>query len=450
MILYFPISNNLDSTEAEVTFGSLKNEAIEDSVYNLELNRFSYPLKTEIGWITLRTLNKIFTPIDLSNQVAVNKAKKAMRERRVENRYHQYISDLLTGIKVEINQESFLLVADKIWNALKIKYFNIDSISYFSLNEWDFRSLLSSYAKDQINKSLFTLEKSQISIKDFLGDLAFNGFSVNNLDSLLVINRLNKRVKQFIENQIITQEGYKRRLQLAPDVSKDLAMWKQKYLAELFFKASLDSTTVSEIEIYDHYINELTNKKNVPLFNLRILTLSELGEIEKIFDLLKSDNSFAELILKYGKTDPLTNEYGETGLKPAALLGDLGKIAATLKLNDVYGPIRRNNTYSIIQVFDKIEGEDSLKFNFESIKSELRNSLRFKKFSENLVKTTADLAEKYGVKIYNKILNNTEITEIPMFLHRFMGFGGRIAGVPLLTPFSDWIDNCELRKMIFP
>ncbi len=40
-------------------------------------------------------------------------------------------------------------------------------------------------------------------------------------------------------------------------------------------------------------------------------------------------------------------------------------------------------------------------------------------------------------------------TNIQMFVHRFMGFGGRMAGVPLLTPFSGWMNN-EVKEKILP
>jgi hypothetical protein len=35
-----------------------------------------------------------------------------------------------------------------------------------------------------------------------------------------------------------------------------------------------------------------------------------------------------------------------------------------------------------------------------------------------------------------------------MFLHRYMGFGGRIAGVPILTPFSEWMDETVRKKLL--
>jgi hypothetical protein len=47
------------------------------------------------------------------------------------------------------------------------------------------------------------------------------------------------------------------------------------------------------------------------------------------------------------------------------------------------------------------------------------------------------------------VLNQFEYSKVPMFVHRLMGFGGRIAGTPLVTPFSGWIKNMN-RQKLFP
>jgi parvulin-like peptidyl-prolyl isomerase len=178
------------------------------------------------------------------------------------------------------------------------------------------------------------------------------------------------------------------------------------------------------------------------------VTLANLEEVSYIFEQMKEGNDFGDIIKRYGQTDSLVNNEGETGLKPVLLLGDLGKIAMNLELNEIYGPIQRNNSYSIIQLIERKDNDDSLKISFVSVRDELRHTLHLQKLNEILKTTTATLAEKYNVKIYAEVLNKIKITEIPMFIHRFMGFGGRIAGVPILTPFSEWIDQSTIKKML--
>ena len=145
----------------------------------------------------------------------------------------------------------------------------------------------------------------------------------------------------------------------------------------------------------------------------------------------------------------MVNEFGETGLKPVLLLGYVGNVASDLELNEVYGPIKRNNAYTILQVIEKQESSDSLKLSFESIKKQLRNDLRFKAVNERLKKITSKLADQNNVKIYGDVVDKIQTSQIPMFVHRLMGFGGRIAGVPLTTPFSEWMNN-EVKQKLLP
>lgn len=438
----------LTSTDLDVFLGSLKDEEMEDSLYSLEINQFTSPIKSEVGWIIFKIKNKIFTPIDLNDQKAVENIKKPMRDRRIEKRYHEYMEELLSDIRININSESFIITFTEIWNRLKSKPSVNDSINFYELTEADFDLIVKSLTNDDLNKALFILNEKKISIKYFLSDLAFNGLNVDRLDSIFVLLKLNQRVKQFVEGQIITQEGFKRELHLKPEVRNDLSQWRQNYLAQFYSNSLLDSIVVTENELYNYYTDKLVNASSIRLINLRLVTLKDLEEVSKVFDLLKQGINFGDIIKSYGQTDSLVNNEGETGLKPVLLLGDIGKIAFDLKLDEVYGPIQRNNAYSIIQVIERKDSDDSLKLSFESIKNELRNDLRFNKLSERLKNITSNLAEKNNVKIYSGILDKIQTTRIPMFLHRFMGFGGRIAGVPLLTPFSEWMDNTVRKKLL--
>ena len=52
------------------------------------------------------------------------------------------------------------------------------------------------------------------------------------------------------------------------------------------------------------------------------------------------------------------------------------------------------------------------------------------------------------IKIFTDVIDKVQTTQIPMFVNRLMGFGGRIAGMPLVTPFSDWINNNIKQKLL--
>lgn len=441
--------SNLTSNDFNIGLGSIKDEQIEDSLYNLSVNRFTSPIKSEVGWVIFRIKNKTFTPFDLSDQKSIDKMKGIIRNRRIEKRYNEYLKELLSGTTINIDKEAFLLTYSKIWDKLKTKLIKNDSTKFFELSEYDFSNLLTSTGSDNLKKSLFNISEKSFAIDDFLGSLAFEGFSVTNLDSIVVLNKLNQRLKKYVEQELITTEAYNRGLQLAPQVRNDLKMWQDNYLAQLFYNKNLDSIKPGNSEVYNYYLNTLVNSSNIHLINVRLISIKDLNEVSNIFEELKQGNDFSQIVKSYGKTDSLVNENGETGLKPVLLLGYIGNVASELKLNEVYGPLRRNDTYTIIQVIERKDTDDSLKLSFESIKEELKKDLSFKRSNEKLKEVTSELSSKYNVKIYSNVIDKIKTSSIPMFVHRLMGFGGRIAGVPLTTPFSGWISN-EVKLRLLP
>jgi parvulin-like peptidyl-prolyl isomerase len=445
------ISNyqNLTNNIVDITLGTLKDEEIEDSLYSLPVNGFTAPIKSEVGWVIFIIRNKIFTPIDLSNQQAIDNMKKVIRNRQIEKRYDEYLKQLLSGITINIDSESFNYIYSAIWSVLKNKSSKNDSSNYFELSEFDFGNIKSILGKDILNKQLFMITKKEVSVDNFIGNLAFKGFHITQLDSIIALQKLNQSVKRFVEAQMITEEAYKLGLQLTPLVRQDLTLWKENYLAQLYFINNLDSINISDNDVYNYYLDELVNASNIRLINIRLVSIKDLDEVSNIFELLKQGTDFGDLVKSYGSTDSLVNNEGETGLKPILLLGYVGSVASELELNEIYGPIKRNNAYTILQVIERQESNDSLKLSFESVRNQLRNDLRFKALNQRLTKKTSDLAQQNNVKIFNDVVDKIKPSQIPMFVHRLMGFGGRIAGVPLTTPFSGWI-NEEVKQKLLP
>lgn len=443
-------NDKLELTETEIVLGKLKDEEIEDSLYSMQINEFTNPIKSEIGWVIFRIVDQSLTPVDISDSKTTGDMKDIIRNRRIEKRYRKYLDELLSGIKININPESFNLINSLVWDKLKLHNSDSEkSKNYFELNEKDFKDIISFLGKEKYSYSLFDVSDHQVTIFDFLASLAFEGFNVTTLDQNTIKIKLIQKAKLFAESQIITYEAYKKGLQLNADVKYDLNNWKVNYLAQMYFLSNRDSIKINESEVYNHYTNDLVNSSNIKLINLRLLMLNNLEEVGSILELLNKGIDFGSIAKRYGKTDSLVNSDAETGLKPVLLLGDIGKIASGLRLNEIYGPIKRQNSYCIFQVIKEESTNDSLKLSFDSVKNQLKNELKDQKLLEMLNKRTALLAEKYGVKIYPEELANIDTSNVPMFVHRLMGFGGRIAGVPLLTPFSGWT-NKEVKIKILP
>ena len=294
---------------------------------------------------------------------------------------------------------------------------------------------------------MFFTDKNPFTIFEFLSNLSFDQFSVSFQDKNKILIKLNKQIKVYIEQQVLTNEALNHGLTQLPEVQNNFETWKENYLSHMYRVSFYDSVKVSNEDVYNYYLNKIKSE-GFNLINLAIITTNDLDIIAKILDQLKLGREFTDIAAEFGKTDSLVNEKGITGLTPSILLGDLGNIAADLKENEIYGPMKRENYYSVFQMLEKQISNDTLKLSFENAKSGLHNELINNELNRLLTQKTVQFISNNQVKIFPEIVKEVNVSGIQMFVHRLMGFGGKIASVPLTNPFSDWINELELNKLL--
>ncbi len=283
-----------------------------------------------------------------------------------------------------------------------------------------------------------------------LANLAFEEHRYQSKDKKQIYSQLLKFVKNFVAQQRLVIEAKRKNIDKNKNLLNELENWKINFLATQLRLGFLDSARVSDEEIVDYFKNEFRKDKNNTLIKLKILNLDNLEQVENVLNQISAGKSFDEILMTYGRTDTLVNDNGETDLLPKFYFGALGEIASKLSIKEVYGPISRNGKYSVIEVVEKKEIQDTLEVDFESSKNYIKNYLFLKKFNEATSRQTLRLAEKYGVRVYEDVLKEIKTTSVPMFVHRLMGFGGRIAGVPLLDNWFQFIDIQEFKSKVLP
>jgi len=447
LISYYP---QLEDTTINVKFGALGSESNEDTVYTLKKGNFSTPQKVDGGWIIYYCIDNIFTPINIGDEKSIEDIRKVIRARKLEILYNNYRTNLLSGTNIRINTKTLLILTDAMWNVLKTKSpFTEEEKTTYQITENDFVKMLNSFSTEQLQLNLFKIKDKNISLYDFFSRVAYMGFNVQFLDSNIVYSKLAASAYKFVEEQILTEEGYKKGYHLLPAVQNDLKIWKQKYLAQMYLSEKFKSVQIDEDELKQYYSEIFLKSKNQLFVKLIIVTLNDLDAVSKVLDKMNSGVSFSEIAKSFGKTDSLVNQDGITELISAAMLNDLSDYAAGLQIGEIFGPVKRINGYSILQMIEREEKPDTTLPNYESVKNELHTNLRYKKLRDQLNDITAKTSLEQNVKIYNHAMDKITTPQIPMFVHRFMGFGGRIAGVPLTTPFSGWINN-ELKQKLLP
>ncbi len=451
-LLKLPRFSSIQAIPVELKLGVLQDEEIEDSVFVLPPGESTLPINSENGWIIFYINNVIFQAVDIADSKVVDKIKQTVKDRRALHRMKEYLGGLLADYKINIESDPFKVVANQIFNIISAAPPTQNDSTEFNyiLTSTDYQKLRTSIRNDKSATTLFSVDGRAVSVFDFLASLALDEPEFKSQSKNEVFKRLSNLAKDFVQQQILTFEAEKKGLRSLKSVTDDLESWKQNLLAQIMKVSFLDSARVSDQEIEDYYRQDVLKDKDFVLVNIQLLTVKDLNDIEAVLNETGKGKSFSEILKSKGKTDPLVNENGETGLKPAVFLGDIGIIASKLDLNQLYGPIKRGDGYSLLMVTQKSSMNDSLKFEYESSKEQLRTYLFQKKLNKFLSNKTMGLAQKYDAKAFESELKDIKTSNIVMFVHRLMGFGGRITGVPLLDNWADFIDINQLRQELIP
>ncbi|RPI70268.1 MAG: peptidyl-prolyl cis-trans isomerase [Ignavibacteriales bacterium] len=314
------------------------------------------------------------------------------------------------------------------------------------LSPADFYNLRIYFDDKTLASSLIELNESVVTLKDFINQLAFEGFSSDKTDAESVFILLNSRVRKFIEEELLAEEGFKRGLDKLPGVRSQLGIWKENYLYQLMQSKYLDSVDVSEEEVFNYY-SERHKEENYPLLvNVIEILTDSLSAIEEILNEIERGKDIRQLAIEHTKRSWVKTNDGEFGLFPVYMHGEIGKIAETMNIGEIYGPLKVPEGYSVFKLIDKKEEKTISPEPFEKVREDYIEKIGYKKTRVMLTNHTADLAVKYGVSINEEVLKNIPVTNINAFGFRHLGFGGRITAAPLIAPDNEWVEKW-IRKM---
>jgi parvulin-like peptidyl-prolyl isomerase len=201
----------------------------------------------------------------------------------------------------------------------------------------------------------------------------------------------------------------------------------------------LDSVKVSDDEVYSYY-KQLNKEEKFPqLVNIIEILTDSLNIVDIILQEIKDGKDFSELAKQYTKREWTKKNNGEFGFIPSSQFGEIGRIAATMKIGEIYGPLKVPEGYSIFKLIDKRDSVTAASQSYEKVKDEYKRELRYLKSKLRMDSYTVDLAIKYGVGIDFDVLESIQVTNISSFALRKLGFGGKITAVPIVAPNVDWV-----------
>jgi peptidyl-prolyl cis-trans isomerase C len=196
---------------------------------------------------------------------------------------------------------------------------------------------------------------------------------------------------------------------------------------------------VSDDEVYSYYKQLNKEEKYPQLINIIEILTDSLEIVDIILQEIKDGKDFNELAKQYTKREWTKKNSGEFGFFPSSQFGEIGRIAATMKIGEIFGPLKVPGGYSIFKLVDKRDSVSVLPQPFDKVKDDYKRTLLYSKAKTRMDNYTVDLAIKYGVGIDFDVLESIRVTNISSFALRKLGFGGKVTAVPIVAPNVDWV-----------
>jgi len=428
-----------------VTFGTMEDKKVEDLLFNLKVNSFSGPVQTKDGWFIFyvkdwtRTSGQDFEKIQ-------SEAKKTIKARKRKILALNYMDSILHGMSITADTAIFRKLIYTFSEELSGRdtSANKSEDGSIQLSVADVDRIKSLLGNDMLKKVFIPFKKDPVTVNEFLNYFYHSEFKVKATDEKTMAGKLAFDYRNFVQVEMMSREGYKKGLDKLPSVQHDLKMWKNNYLSQLYRISLNDSAKVSDDEVIKYYNERYkTDKKETTVKVIEFLS-PDLSVMETALNRLQSGNDF-----KASLADIKGGTIQEPADFPVTENGEIGRIAGTLNVGEIYGPVDMGGQFVIFKLLDKKES-DIMPSTYEDVKETLRGQLINRKIYTMMKDKIVNAAANADITVNEKALSDLQVTSINMFVFRHMGFGGRIWGVPYSPPFYEWMHEVKNVKRVLP
>ena len=439
----------------EIIYGQMSEE-MEDALYKLKKNECSKPLESPQGWYIFKLVDyqesTIINPENKESDIT-QAAKKVLSARKEQKLLLEYYKNLLKGKKIFVDnvllKSLTLQVSQILMNKKTVNH--VGDKDLIPLVAHDVIAIQNTLGKDTLAKVLFSLGKQKYTVNDYLLVLGFDVYKTLNPEVNAVYKTLNVRLRKFIEGELLAELGRKEGLADDPEVKRELALWKDNYLYAMSRTKIMDSVSVSDTEAIKYYNTIYKEKKFPRQVNIIEILTDDIATAASVIGQAKTGKDFRELAKKYNKRDWTKKTDGEYGYFPISMYGEIGEAAAKMEINEIYGPIKVKEGYSVIKLIGKKdEYVEYPSKTFDQAKDQIRKTLEYQRAKRILDYRTVELAKKYGMDIKEDVFRGVETSTVTSFGIHHLGFGGQVTAAPLLAPDNDWVEIYFKQQNITP
>lgn len=208
-------------------------------------------------------------------------------------------------------------------------------------------------------------------------------------------------IQQAIEKKLLAEKAMKSGIEKDPEYKKALEQMKKELALEIWMKKQFDSVKVSDKEVKDFYNKNIQMFKQPATAHARHILLKTKADAQKVINELKKAKDVKAKFIELAKkksTGPSAANGGDLGWFDAKrMVKPFSDAAFKLKKGEfTKTPVKTQFGYHVIYLEDK---KPAGNVTLEEAKPNIEQTLKVKKFQEQMKKTAKALREKADIKI---------------------------------------------------
>jgi hypothetical protein len=441
-----------ETSMLELKFGDLNDENLENILYRLNINEFSTPIQYGDNWFVFELKSTKPNIPDVSQNKLQNDVEEIIRNRRTRSLYDEFYKKHFGGYTLKADEEVFIKISQEFYRVIKKRLeLNplVGSSDKYYLVESDILNVKETLGHDFLKQTIFNSRYGPVKAYDFLSDLTLVDVSLEEVSQSVINKVLSNELKRFMQQEIISRAGYEMGIQFSGDVIFHLDLWRDNLLTQILKNSFNSEIEVTENEVKQYYSEVFSDSSEISELNIQSINTHSIDQVETILKQLEEGYSFEQIANSIDSTASIYTE-NITDFNRLKDFGTAIDIISELDIGEIYGPIETARGYTIIKVIEPEQISDSIKTEINKVWDNIHQKLYFEKLSKLLEDKTIKFANKYGIELSEDFIHSEHYSNVNLFVHRYMGFGGRIAAVPFTTPFYKWYYRWKIHSKINP
>jgi parvulin-like peptidyl-prolyl isomerase len=433
-----------------VKFGA-PDTAFESAAYAIGTSRVARPFHSAaFGWAVLylleRTANPVASKMDVPDRSRM--VEKIIRARHESDRYERYYKQVLAPHTAQADSALFSVLADSIESLWAEDTAHFLSHGSYMLTG-DLVELIASRLHRRLDSVLVRLDSGNLTLGETLEMFRYADFRSKEREGLQFRKNLSAEVRDLAAQALLTREGRNEGLQYSPSVRKSLEVWTDFWAAREMYYRVRDSVTVSDGEILRHLVKYKAVFGRYYEVSLREVLCDSLSQVDAALDEIGRGEQFSAVAARRSRRAEWGASGGASGWFRVDRYPDIGFEAMNADTGKITGPVKLPEGWSIFQVIGKRRTEEG-KAGFDLLKQNVRARLLGEKRKLALDRYIANLVRSRRVAIDAANLKKINVTHVPMFTRRLIGFGGRMAAYPMLIKAWDWVSQPVPPETVVP